>query len=93
MAANLWRNVTLCAGFVLCLTAAPVLAQVIEPEALQRKEGPDCWPLLRLAWEVAHPWFVFGRDSLWWSETAFCHCQQRASKLICGLSLASIRIG
>ena len=38
MSTILWRHVTLCAGFVLCLTAAPVMAQVLEPEALQRKQ-------------------------------------------------------
>lgn len=38
MNATFWRHVVPCAGFVICLTAAPVMAQVLEPESLQRKQ-------------------------------------------------------
>ena len=38
MSTTLLRHVTLCAGIVLYIVAAPAMAQVLEPEALQRKQ-------------------------------------------------------
>lgn len=38
MPATFLRRITLCVGFVLCATVTPVMAQVLEPEALQRKQ-------------------------------------------------------
>src|SRR5579863_8641924 len=38
MSMTLWRHVVPCASLIFFLAAAPVTAQVLEPESLQRKQ-------------------------------------------------------
>lgn len=38
MAVKQWRQVMVSVGMLVCSTAVPVAGQVLEPEALQRKQ-------------------------------------------------------